>query len=105
MFLPIGPAGEVPVDASGTPLHLSRPPGPPNAHLTVRVTADLSAVRMSLAELDSLLPPGGRVVDPRAFGGDRVVSRAVAGSTTNALPPGENMAPFAKSAWPPLDDQ
>lgn len=78
MFLPIGPAGEVPVDASGIPLRLPRPSGTPNAHLTVRVTADLSAVRMNLAELESLLPPGGRVVDPRAFGGDRVVSRAVA---------------------------
>ncbi|MDO5512251.1 NAD(+) diphosphatase [Corynebacterium sp.] len=78
MFLPIGPAGEVPVDASGAPVRLTQPPGPPSAHLTVQVTADVSAVRMSLAELEALLPPGGRVVDPRAFGTHRTVSRAVA---------------------------
>ena len=29
----------------------------------------------------------------------------VDGSTMNALPPSEYIAPRAKSAWPPLDDQ
>ena len=30
---------------------------------------------------------------------------AVDGSTTNAFPWGEYIAPRAKSAWPPLEDQ
>lgn len=75
MFLPIGPAGEVPVDVSGAPLRFATPPVP---GLIVRVTATLSAVRVGLPELESLLPAGGRLLDPRALGDDREVSRAVA---------------------------
>ena len=36
---------------------------------------------------------------------DTVPSAAVDGSTTNALPCGEYIAPRAKSACPPLEDQ
>ena len=36
---------------------------------------------------------------------DTVPPAAVDGSTTNARPCGENIAPRAKSACPPLDDQ
>jgi hypothetical protein len=36
---------------------------------------------------------------------DTVPPQAVDGSTTNARPRGEYIAPRAKSAWPPLDDQ
>src|SRR3546814_2254544 len=36
---------------------------------------------------------------------DTVPPAAVAGSTTKALPFSEYMAPRAKSAWPPLEDQ
>jgi hypothetical protein len=36
---------------------------------------------------------------------DTVPPAAVARSTTNARPCGEYIAPRAKSAWPPLEDQ
>lgn len=74
MFLPIGPAGEVPVAEDGTHLRFPTPPFP---GLTVQVTADLAAVRISREQLESLLPAGGRVADPRSFGHDRTVSRAI----------------------------
>ncbi|MDO5670830.1 MAG: NUDIX domain-containing protein [Corynebacterium sp.] len=74
MFLPIGPAGEIAVHASGIPLRLSTPPSSP---LIIQVTADLAAVRLSLPELQNLVPVGGWVADPRSFGTDRVVSRAI----------------------------
>ena len=47
------------------------------------------------------IEPGVRVARMR----DTSPPAAVEGSTTNALPFGEYMAPRAKSAWPPLDDQ
>ena len=81
MFLPIGPAGEVPVTAAGEPLRLSTPPHPGLTGLTgitVRVTATLTAVRVSRELLEALLPAGGRIADPRSFGHDRTVARAIA---------------------------
>ena len=75
MFLPIGPAGEVPVHPTGEPLLL---PAPPPPGLSVRVGPDLTAVRVTRAELEHLLPVGGSLADPRAFGEDRTISRAIA---------------------------
>ncbi|GAB3698970.1 NAD(+) diphosphatase [Corynebacterium nasicanis] len=75
MFLPIGPAGELAVDAHGTVLRLATPPV---SSLIIPVTATESAARVSREVLESVVPAGGAVADPRTFGGDRVISRAVA---------------------------
>ncbi|QGU03948.1 NAD(+) diphosphatase [Corynebacterium comes] len=77
-FLPIGPAGEVPVSASGAPLFFPTPPHPDPVH-TVTVTADLTAVGVDREAVASLAEAvDGRLVDARVFGRDRLVSRAVA---------------------------
>jgi len=77
MLLPIGPAGEVAVTDSGIPVRLP-PTRLPAAALSVRVSDGLTAVRLPLPELQALVPAGGWIADPRSFGTDRVVSRAIA---------------------------
>src|SRR3546814_2702045 len=57
----------------------------------------LSTVFLIVVTID----PGVSVARMR----DTVPPAAVAGSTTKALPLSEYMAPRAKSAWPPLEDQ
>lgn len=77
-FLPVGPAGEIPVTATGEPLHLSAPPSPDPVH-SVIVSADLTAVRVDGQTAAALAEAtGGRVLDARDFGRDRLVSRAIA---------------------------
>ena len=61
------------------------------------VAATLSVVFLSVVTTDPSRSRGTmRDTVPRA---------AVEGSTRNPWPPGENMAPRAKSAWPPDPDQ
>jgi NAD+ diphosphatase len=77
-YLPIGPVGEVPVTAAGEPLLFSTPPAPEPVH-TVRVSAELTAVSMGRGVVAALAEAaGGRLLDPRHFAEDRLVSRAVA---------------------------
>lgn len=78
VFLPIGPAGEIPVSAAGEPLYFSTPPSP-DPVFSVAVTPELTAVNVGHEVAAALAEAvGGRLVDPRHFGADRVVSRAVA---------------------------
>lgn len=77
-YLPIAPGGQVPVTAAGELLLFSTPPAPDAAH-TVLVSAELTAVSVERDVVAALAEAaGGRLVDPRHFGEDRLVSRAVA---------------------------
>lgn len=77
-YLPIAPGGQVPVTAAGELLLFSTPPAPDAVH-TVLVSAELTAVSVERDVAVALAEAaGGRLVDPRHFGEDRLVSRAVA---------------------------
>jgi len=77
-FLAISPAGEVPVSATGEPLYFPAPPHPGPVH-TVAVSPDLTALGVPAEAAAALAEAaGGRLEDPRHFGRDREVSRAVA---------------------------
>ena len=77
-YLPITPEGQVPVTATGELLLFSTPPAPDAVH-TVLVSAELTAVSVEREVVAALAEAaGGRLVEPRHFGEDRLVSRAVA---------------------------
>ncbi|RSZ61857.1 NUDIX domain-containing protein [Corynebacterium hylobatis] len=77
-YLPIAPGGQVPVTAAGELLLFSTPPAPDAVH-TVLVSAELTAVSVEREVVAALAEAaGGRLVEPRHFGEDRLVSRAVA---------------------------
>lgn len=77
-YLPVGPAGEIPVSADGEPLRFPAPPSPDPVH-AVAVSGDLTAVRVGRETAEALAEAaGGRLLEARDFGRDRLLSRAVA---------------------------